>query len=82
MKPIALTLLALTSPAFSADQPAVNLNDHIKPILRQHCLKCHGDDQQKAGLNLQNYKAALAVLRLVSSHLPLALFPEAGRRWD
>ena len=29
--------------------------DHIKPIFREHCLKCHGDDKQKADLNLQSY---------------------------
>ena len=56
---IALTLIAFTSAAFADDKTPVNYNDHIKPIFRQHCLKCHGDDQQKAGLNLQNFEAAL-----------------------
>jgi hypothetical protein len=42
------------------DKPvAVNYDEHIKPIFRQHCLKCHGDDQQKAGLNLQSFEAVL-----------------------
>ena len=59
---LVLTLIALTSPALAdekTDKALVNFNDHIKPILRQHCAKCHGDDQQKAGLNLQSFEAAL-----------------------
>ena len=36
-----------------------NYNDHIKPIVRQHCLKCHGDDKQKADINLQIYASLL-----------------------
>lgn len=36
-----------------------NFNEHIKPILRQHCLKCHGEDNQEADLNLQAYPALL-----------------------
>ena len=45
--------------AFAADASPVNYDDHIKPILRQHCVKCHGDDDQKSGLNLQNFNAVL-----------------------
>ena len=44
-----------TSPA--AD--SINYDQHIKPIFRQYCLKCHGDDTQEADLNLQNYAAAM-----------------------
>lgn len=36
-----------------------NFNDDIKAILRQHCLKCHGDDEQEAGINLQRYATLL-----------------------
>lgn len=36
-----------------------NYNDHIKPILRQYCLKCHGDDKQEADLNMQSYASLL-----------------------
>ena len=31
----------------------------VAPILREHCLKCHGDDTQKADLNLQGFASAL-----------------------
>lgn len=44
--------------AFAADKP-VTYNDDIKPIFRQHCLKCHGEDEQESGLNLQSYQAAM-----------------------
>ena len=37
----------------------VAFNDHVKPILRQHCLKCHGEDEQEAGINLQQYTSLL-----------------------
>jgi hypothetical protein len=43
----------------TAPQAPPNFNDHIKPILRQHCLKCHGDDKQEADINLQAYAALL-----------------------
>lgn len=42
-----------------AQAEPINYDEHIKPIFRQHCLKCHGDDKQKADLNLQTYAAAL-----------------------
>lgn len=37
----------------------VSYNDDIKPILRRHCFKCHGNDEQNADLNLQNYATLL-----------------------
>lgn len=36
-----------------------NFDEHVKPVLRQYCLKCHGDDKQEADLNLQAYGALL-----------------------
>ena len=62
MKYIAVVLIGLTSAALAdekTDNAPVNFNDHIKPIFRQHCAKCHGDDQQKAGLNLQSFEGAI-----------------------
>jgi WD40 repeat protein len=37
----------------------VSYDTDIKPIFRRHCLKCHGDDVQKADLNLQSYAAMI-----------------------
>ncbi|MFT5130423.1 MAG: mono/diheme cytochrome c family protein [Rhodothermales bacterium] len=50
-----LLLLIVLSPA----QAAISYDEHIKPIFRRHCLKCHGDDTHKADLNLQTYASAL-----------------------
>ena len=44
-------LLAAT-PVYAAE-PVITYEDHVAPILRRHCFKCHGNDQQKADLNLQ-----------------------------
>src|SRR5688572_27891181 len=48
----------------TADKPearsgGVNYEEHIKPILRRHCLACHGEDKQEAPLNLQTYACTL-----------------------
>ncbi|MEZ6055506.1 MAG: c-type cytochrome domain-containing protein [Planctomycetaceae bacterium] len=51
-------LTLLVQAAGGEDRP-VNFIDDIKPILRQHCLKCHGDDKQEAGINLQGYESLL-----------------------
>jgi hypothetical protein len=45
--PLFPTLLVAAEPA------SVNFEDHVKPIFREHCLKCHGEDEQKADLSLQ-----------------------------
>jgi hypothetical protein len=52
-----LSVLMFAATAAAADP--VNYDDHIKPIFRRHCLKCHGDDTQKSDLNLQSYETAL-----------------------
>jgi len=45
-----LLLLALAAPAL-AEQP-LDFDRDVKPILEQHCFKCHGPEKQKAGLRL------------------------------
>ncbi|MDF1738597.1 MAG: hypothetical protein P1U86_05520 [Verrucomicrobiales bacterium] len=57
--PLWLIAAAVASPWSPIRAESINYDEHIKPIVRQHCLKCHGDDKQKADLNLQNYGAAL-----------------------
>ena len=54
-----ISYFAFPFSASADDKTPVNYTDHIKPIFKQHCLKCHGDDQQKNGLNLQNFEAAV-----------------------
>jgi len=43
----------------TAQSARPNFSDHIKPILRRHCLKCHGDDKQEADINLPTYSSLL-----------------------
>ena len=56
-----LLLTAILNQVLVADEPAkvVTYVDDVKPILRQYCLKCHGNDEQNADLNLQNYASLL-----------------------
>ncbi|HET6879112.1 MAG TPA: c-type cytochrome domain-containing protein [Pirellulales bacterium] len=58
---LVLPLLACLSgaPARAAEQAGPNYDDHIKPILRQYCFKCHGDDKQEADLNVQAYTSLM-----------------------
>jgi len=58
--PFALLFLScpFLAPFLEADDrksTAFNYEDQIKPILRWYCVKCHGDDTQEAGINMQNY---------------------------
>lgn len=57
-------IVLMASRTVSADEnkpkvTRVTFREHVKPILRQHCLKCHGEDEQEAGVNLQLYSALL-----------------------
>ena len=47
-------LLALTAAA----EP-LNYEDHVRPVLRASCLKCHNADTTKGGLDLSTYSALL-----------------------
>tara|TARA_B100000945_G_scaffold242894_2_gene199122 strand:+ start:273 stop:1691 length:1419 start_codon:yes stop_codon:yes gene_type:complete len=62
---IGLVLVIVTSPTVSSQlfasekDEVVTFADDIKPILQKYCLKCHGNDDQNADLNLQNYATLL-----------------------
>lgn len=53
----ALLVFPLAVPAPTA--AVVTYDDQIKPIFREHCQKCHGEDEPKAGINLGSYDTAL-----------------------
>jgi mono/diheme cytochrome c family protein len=76
---VALSLIAgLFAVRASAEAP-LDFDRDVRPILEQHCFKCHGPDKQKAGLRLDRKPSALkggdsgepAVVpgNLVKSHL-------------
>lgn len=51
-----IALVLLTSPAYAA----VDYTTQIKPLLQQHCIKCHGAHTQKSKLRLDTAAAARA----------------------
>ncbi|GMW00769.1 MAG: hypothetical protein AMXMBFR84_19060 [Candidatus Hydrogenedentota bacterium] len=50
---------AAAPPAEMAAAPAVTYKDHIMPIFRERCFKCHGKDSAKGGLALDTYDGLL-----------------------
>ena len=34
----------------ATDQPKVNYDEHVRPILREHCFSCHNANGSKGGL--------------------------------
>lgn len=57
--PSVLTLSILLPVTGAGAADPVNYDKDILPIFRRYCLKCHGEDTQKADLNLQSYASAL-----------------------
>ncbi|MCG8651979.1 MAG: hypothetical protein MI861_19215, partial [Pirellulales bacterium] len=39
--------------------PKINYTDHVLPIFREHCLKCHNANEAKGGLALDSYAALM-----------------------
>ncbi len=61
-----LVLFGLTTLAAAEDaKPAgdavekITYEDHVKPILRQHCFTCHNQGDAKGGLNLESFGATM-----------------------
>ena len=42
-----------------AAMPKITYDEHVKPILREHCFSCHGADMQKGGLALDTYQKTM-----------------------
>jgi hypothetical protein len=40
--------------------PKITYDEHIRPILREHCFSCHSADKQESGLALDSYQKAMA----------------------
>src|SRR5436190_24010937 len=52
-------MLILTWPAHGGQKP-IDFRTDIEPILREHCLRCHGPEKRKGGLLLTSRKNSLA----------------------
>ncbi|MBS0263353.1 MAG: PSD1 domain-containing protein [Planctomycetes bacterium] len=44
--------LLWVAPLYAADRPAPRFTAEIQPLLKRHCVKCHGPAKQEAQLNL------------------------------
>jgi hypothetical protein len=55
-----VVLVACKVSPVQADGKNPNFNDDIVPVLRQHCMNCHGNDKQRGGLNVATYTAMMA----------------------
>ncbi|MBM3845089.1 MAG: hypothetical protein FJ405_02225 [Verrucomicrobia bacterium] len=51
--------LAILAPSARAAEKTT-FDDHVAPILRNHCLNCHNADKKKAGLDASTYGALMA----------------------
>ncbi|MBL9125141.1 MAG: hypothetical protein JNG90_16000 [Planctomycetaceae bacterium] len=58
---LAAALLAARPSVRAEEAPAakINYNDHVKPILREHCFSCHNQDNAKSDLALDSYAALM-----------------------
>jgi len=59
-----ITCLLTTAPLLRAEQQPEQANkvtyeDHVKPILRQHCFNCHHQGEKKGGLALDTYTSVM-----------------------
>ncbi|OWK41715.1 c-type cytochrome domain-containing protein [Fimbriiglobus ruber] len=46
-------------PAALADAKKPTFDEDVVPVLKQHCMGCHGNDKQKGGLNVATFAAAM-----------------------
>jgi hypothetical protein len=47
----------------SGAEPAANFQKDIRPLLESHCIKCHGTEKQKGGVNFATLSDDVSVLR-------------------
>lgn len=64
---IAIALLISSSIGAAQDgKPAasaaakITYDEHVRPLLREHCFSCHGPDKQESGLQLDSYQKTMA----------------------
>src|SRR5215208_5839183 len=58
---IGIMLAAGVSSAQDAKPAAkITYDDHVRPILREHCFTCHSIDKQESGLQLDTYAKMMA----------------------
>jgi len=80
---VPLTLLVATSVSGaedeSANKPAVNYEDHVRAIFRQHCFTCHNQNSAESGLALDSYRGVIEGGS--SGEVVFAEEPDSSRLW-
>jgi WD40 repeat protein len=62
---VALSLLLLAEARLRADEPPappaakISYDEHVRPILREHCATCHNQDTKKSDLAIDSYAAIM-----------------------
>jgi mono/diheme cytochrome c family protein len=56
---VAMAGIVWTPSARSQSEAPVDYQRHIKPLLHEHCIDCHGPDAQQSGLRLDAYPLIL-----------------------
>jgi len=59
IKPLFLIAALLALPLPAAADETVDFAREVQPILQQHCLKCHGPEEQNGGLRYDDRQGAL-----------------------
>ncbi|HMC12156.1 MAG TPA: c-type cytochrome domain-containing protein, partial [Pirellulaceae bacterium] len=54
------TAIAQDAKPAAAPVPKITYDEHVRPILREHCFSCHSADKQESGLQLDSYQKAMA----------------------
>src|SRR5687767_6908845 len=44
----------------AAAMPRITYDDHVRPVLREHCFSCHSAEKQESGLALDTYQKVMA----------------------
>src|SRR5262245_22444722 len=57
--PFMICFFWLLATTFVGAQEKITYDDHISPILRNNCFKCHNPDKTKADLDLTTFSAVL-----------------------
>ena len=56
----AMSLISAVASVAVVSTAAVTYEQHVYPIMKEHCLNCHNPDKTKGDLDLASYKALLA----------------------
>lgn len=56
---IVIAVLCVPLAAEAQDAKAINYDEHVAAIFKRHCLQCHGESKQEAGLNLISFASVI-----------------------